>query len=220
MIKAILFDVDGVLVDSRDAVEKFRKKFFNEAGYSDVDDKYIKGSFHLPLRTVVSEALKSKGINDQKEIDRVYNMVFDTKLREGQDFKFPKELESILEELHRDFKLGIITSRIRLGLDDIFDARPIEKYFDVIISLDDVENHKPHPEPLEKALERLGLKAEEAVYIGDSDTDILAAHAAGMPSIHLADIRHEHAHQHIKEFIEVPNAIKLIVGRYENDNTD
>jgi HAD superfamily hydrolase (TIGR01509 family) len=219
MIKAILFDVDGVLVDSREAVEKFRKKFFQKAGYEDIDDKYIKGSFHLPLNVVVDEALRSKGINDQQEIDRVYNMVFDTKLREGQDFKFPKELEPVLEELHRNFKLGIITSRIRLGLDDIFDARPIEKYFDVVISLDDVKNHKPHPEPLHTALERLGLKAKEAVYIGDSDTDILAAHAAGMPSIHLSDLRHELAQHHIKDFGEIPDAIKLIVDRYENDNT-
>ncbi|HEX5455904.1 MAG TPA: HAD family hydrolase [Candidatus Saccharimonadales bacterium] len=220
MIKAILFDVDGVLVDSREAVEKFRKKFFVAAGYTDIDDKYITGSFHLPLKTVVNEALKAKGINNQREIDRVYNMVFDRKLREGQDFKFPKELEPVLEELHRHFKLGIITSRIRLGLDDIFDVRPIEKYFDLIVSLDDVKNHKPHPEPLYKALEKLNLKAEEAVYVGDSDTDILAAHAAGMPSIHLADIKHNLAHHHIKDFSEIKDAIKLIADRYENDNTD
>jgi phosphoglycolate phosphatase-like HAD superfamily hydrolase len=68
-------------------------------------------------------------------------------------------------------------------------------------------------------LERLGLKAKEAVYIGDSDTDILAAHAAGMPSIHLSDLRHELAQHHIKDFVEIPDAIKLIVDRYENDNT-
>lgn len=219
MIKAILFDVDGVLVDSREAVMQFRKKFFQKAGYKDIDAQYISGSFHLPLRTVVNEALRAKGITDQKEIDRTYNLVFDPKMREGQDFKFPKRLEPILADLHSTYKLGIITSRIRLGLDDIFKMRPIEKYFDIIISLDDVKNHKPHPEPLEKALEKLGLKADEAVYIGDSDTDILAAHAVGMPSIHLSDIKHELAHHHIKDFIEIPDAIKLLVERYADDNS-
>lgn len=219
MIKAILFDVDGVLVDSREAVYKFRKRLFEKAGHADIDEKHIKEGFHLPLKAVIDKALRSKGISDQEEIDRVYNLSFDPSIREGQDFKFPKELESTLKDLHSEFKLGIITSRIRLGLDEIFEIMPIEKYFDVIISLDDVENHKPHPEPLEKALRKLGIKANEAVYIGDSDTDILAAHAAGMPSIHLSDIKHELAHHHIKDFFEIPVAIKLLVERYANDNS-
>ncbi|HEX5797162.1 MAG TPA: HAD family hydrolase [Candidatus Saccharimonadales bacterium] len=218
MIKAILFDVDGVLVDSKETVFKFRKKLFKKAGHQDIDEEHLVNGFHLPLKAVVDNALRSKGVKDQKEIERVYNLSFDPAIREGQDFKFPKRLEAILEELHREFKLGIITSRIRFGLDEIFKIRPIEKYFDVVISLDDVKNHKPHPEPLQKALDRLGLKAEESVYIGDSDTDIIAAHAIGMPSIHLGEIRHELAHHQIKSFPEIPNAIKLILDNHAKNN--
>lgn len=219
MIKAILFDVDGVLVDSRETVERFRKKLFKIAGHSDIDEKHVTDGFHLPLKAVVDNALKSKGVKDQKEIDRVYELSFNPAVREGQEFKFPEELEKVLKELHEEFKLGIITSRIKLGLDEIFEIKPIEKYFDIIITLDDVQNHKPHPEPLEKAVRKLGIKPDEAVYIGDSETDILAAHAVGMPSIHLNEIRHELAHHHINDFIEIPDAVKLLVERYADDNS-
>lgn len=220
MIKAILFDVDGVLIDSRETVLKLRKKIFKAAGHEDIDEKHVSEGFHLPLKAVVENALKSKGVKDQKEIDRVYGLSFDPAIREGQEFKFPEQLEPILKNLHEQFKLGIITSRIRIGLDEVFDAKqPLREYFDVIITLDDVKNHKPHPEPLEKAIEKLGIKANEALYIGDSETDILAAHAAGMPSIHLSDIRHELADHHIKDFIGIPDAVKLLVERYADDNT-
>lgn len=219
MIKAILFDVDGVLIDSRETVEKFRKKLFKAAGHADIDEKHIIEGFHLPLKAVVSNALGSKGVKDQKEIDRVYDLSFDAALREGQEFKFPQQLEPILKRLHEQFKLGIITSRIKLGLDEVFEARPMQEYFDVFITLDDVKNHKPHPEPLEKAIQKLGIKPEEAVYIGDSETDILAAHAIGMPSIHLSEIKHELAHHQINDFIEIPDAVKLLVERYADDNT-
>ena len=219
MIKAILFDVDGVLVDSRDAVFKFRKELFRHAGYRDIDEEHIAGSFHQPLKVVVTEALHSKGVDNPEEIRRVYNLAFDPQIRKVQNFKFPKALEDVLETLHRDFTLGIITSRIRFGLDEIFEIRSIEKFFDVIISLDDVTNHKPHPEPLQKALEKLGIGPAEAVYVGDSDTDIMAADAINMPSVHLADFKHERAHHQIKDLSELPDAIKLIVDRYANDNT-
>lgn len=219
MIKAILFDVDGVLVDSRETVFKFRKKLFEKAGHEDINEKHLTEGLHLPLKAVVDNALKSKGVKDQNEIERVYNLSFDPDIRKGQDFKFPKELEPILKNLHNNFKLGIITSRIRLGLDEIFVVRPIEKYFDVIITLDDVANYKPHPEPLEKAIEQLGLEPSEAIYIGDSDTDIMAAHAIGMPSIHLADIKHVHAHHHISDFSEILEGVSFIMEKYANDNT-
>ncbi|HYF96534.1 MAG TPA: HAD-IA family hydrolase [Patescibacteria group bacterium] len=219
MIKAILFDVDGVLVDSRQTVFKFRKKLFKKGGHEDIDEKHLTDGFHLPLKAVVDNTLKSKGVKDQNEIERVYNLSFDPDIRKGQDFKFPKELESILKNLHNNFKLGIITSRIRLGLDEIFVIRPIESYFDVIITLDDVANHKPHPEPLEKALEQLGLEPAEAIYIGDSDTDILAAHAIGMPSIHLTDARHDLAHHHISDFSEILDGVRFIIEKHANDNT-
>lgn len=218
MIKAVLFDMDGVLVDSREANRKFKIELFKRAGYGDIDLEHIEG-FHKPMQTVITEALASKGVTDKTEIDRVFGLMFDSAVREVQDFKFPKDLESTLEELGKRFDLGIVTSRIRFGIDEIFKLRPIEKYFDVVISFDDCLNHKPHPEPLQKALQKLKLSPAEAIYIGDSDTDIIAASAIDMPSIHLSEAKHELTHHQVFDFDEIVNAIKLIENNYAYSNS-
>ncbi len=220
MIKAILFDVDGVLVDSLKANELYKKKLFRQAGYEDVDD-IIEDSFHKPFKQVVKEVLESKNITDKKEADKLFKLMIDPELRDFQAkyYKFPKDLKEILEKLHERFTLGVVTSRVRLGAEEILNLAEIDKYFDVVISVDDVTNYKPHPEPLQKALKRLGLEAEEAVYIGDSDTDILAAHAAGMASIHLSEVVHEAAHHQIYDFSEIIEGVKAIEQNNANNNS-
>ena len=65
----------------------------------------------------------------------------------------------------------------------MLDKYNLKSYFDVIIAADDITEHKPHPEPLHKALMLLGGNTAEAIMIGDSDKDIGAAHNAGMDSI-------------------------------------
>lgn len=64
-----------------------------------------------------------------------------------------------------------------LRLADIFDL------LDVIINADDVKNHKPHPEPIKKALRKLGALSESAVMVGDTDVDVLAGKNAGVVTI-------------------------------------
>ncbi len=62
----------------------------------------------------------------------------------------------------------------------------LKPYFDVIISLDEVEHPKPHPEPVQKALEALGSKPEEALMVGDNHHDILGGRNAGVLSAGVA----------------------------------
>ncbi len=65
----------------------------------------------------------------------------------------------------------------------ILDGYDLTRFFQVIIAGDDTKNHKPHPEPLERAIERMGGTKEQAVMIGDSDKDLGAAKNAGVDSI-------------------------------------
>jgi len=221
MIKAILFDMDGVLVDSKKAILEFRKKFFEHAGYSDVAPEFFE-DFHSPHRILAVKFLKSKNIDDEMEINRLVDIMQDDTLRKSTMlhlFNFDEKLEEILKGLKENFLLGVVTSRGTHGIKEIFKLRPIEKYFDVIVGFDDVNNHKPHPEPLEKAIKKLDVKPNEAVYIGDSDTDILAADSIGMPSIHLSDTKHDLAHHQIMSFPEIPNVIKLIEKDYADSNS-
>jgi pyrophosphatase PpaX len=90
----------------------------------------------------------------------------------------------VLESLHRNgHKLALITSSLHENVAHLLESHNIRQFFDAIIAADDTKNHKPHPEPLEKALALLGGSKEAAVMIGDSDKDLGAAANAGIDSI-------------------------------------
>jgi len=207
VIKAIIFDVDGVLVDSKNANVALFQKILQKAGYSESSREEILKYFHLPLWQALE---KLTGSDDQKEIERVWNLAKDPSMRDNTLLNFPDKLEYILEELHKRYKLAIVTSRIRVGIEDIFNAREIKHLFDAVVTFEDVKNPKPHPEPLLLALEKLNLSSNEAMYIGDSATDIDAAKAANMRSIYLSPIKHNDATANILQFNELLNAVEHI----------
>lgn len=180
MIKAVIFDVDGVLVDSRDSNVAFFQRLLDKAGYPNISREQVLDCFHLPMRQTIAKLTNSE---DEKEIQRIFELGHDSSLRDPGLFEFHDRLEGILEDLHKKYRLAIVTSRIRVGVDDIFSAKEIKHLFDVVVSFEDYKNPKPHPEPLEVALTRLGVESGDAVYIGDSHSDIAAAKAANMKSI-------------------------------------
>lgn len=90
----------------------------------------------------------------------------------------------VLEQLHAAGKhIALITTSPHENVTHLLGKYDLHRYFEVVIAGDDVENHKPHPEPLEKALAALRGSKDLAVMIGDSDKDIGAAQNFGVDSI-------------------------------------
>lgn len=90
----------------------------------------------------------------------------------------------VLEELrNKGKKTALITSNWRRNVILLLDKYNIHHLFDYVIAGDEVTHHKPHPEPLFKALAELGAEPADAIMIGDSDKDIAAANNAGVDSI-------------------------------------
>lgn len=80
-------------------------------------------------------------------------------------------------------RLGVVTAKRHETVKLAFSYLPLERFFDVVVASDHTERHKPDPQPLHHALERLGADREDAVYVGDSPFDVRAAKGAGMHSI-------------------------------------
>jgi pyrophosphatase PpaX len=80
-------------------------------------------------------------------------------------------------------RLGIVTAKRRQTVELAFARIPIEHLFETVVGGDETKKHKPDPEPLLLALERLGAAPDEAVYVGDAPFDIKAAKAAGLYSV-------------------------------------
>jgi pyrophosphatase PpaX len=80
-------------------------------------------------------------------------------------------------------KLGIVTAKRRQTVELAFARLPIEHLFETVVGGDETERHKPDPEPLLLALERLDARPEQAAYVGDAPFDVKAAKAAGLYAV-------------------------------------
>lgn len=100
------------------------------------------------------------------------------------DVELYPDVLSTLEQLHdKGHILGLVTTSTRQSLGDLLAKYNLDKLFQVVITADDVSQHKPHPEPLLKAMEILGAIPELTIMIGDTEKDILSAQSAGIDSV-------------------------------------
>jgi HAD superfamily hydrolase (TIGR01509 family) len=178
MIKAVLFDVDGVLIDSLEANYQFYKSLLTKAGYKFPTRKEYPNYFHNSLYKNC-EVLTN---GSKEEIERVFKI--------GLEMEYPfdviklhKGARKTIQELGKKYKLGIVTNRLKKRFFLIPDLRDLKKLFSVVIAFEDTKNHKPHPEPLLVACRKLGVKPNEVVYVGDAETDIIAGKEAGTKTI-------------------------------------
>lgn len=114
----------------------------------------------------------------------MFNRFYEETVEEGS-FLFPDVAET-LSALHANgIPLGLVTNKPTPFVAPLLEALDIAKYFSVIVGGDDVQNKKPHPEPLLLVAGKLSLTPAELLFVGDSRNDILAARAAGCPSVGL-----------------------------------
>lgn len=202
-LKAVIFDVDGVLVDSHEANDIFYERLLLAAGYPKPAREELHTCFHLTMHDSIAKLTEAS----EEEVMRIWQIGQSDILYPKEALRFSPSLLNVLRELHEKYRLAIVTGRVRTGMQTIFSCRPIGELFETVVTAQDYQNPKPHPEPLLLALKRLKLKPNEAVYIGDSHTDIEAAREAGMPSIHLAAETHHDANVGITDFSEIPAAV-------------
>ena len=184
MIKAVLFDVDGVLLDSFEANLKFFQDLITQAGYTPPTREEYRELFHLPLVDVLKVHLR---LDSPAEIERIANMRRNSVRYPIELLSMPHNAIQTIVALHKGYTLGIVTSRIRGGVFESPELATLKECFSTVICYEDTKEHKPHPEPLLLALENVGAQPEEAVYIGDSYYDMEASRTAGMKFIYYSD---------------------------------
>ncbi|MFP4115901.1 MAG: HAD family hydrolase [Candidatus Aenigmatarchaeota archaeon] len=175
--KGIVFDMDGVLVNSMQYHAVSFEKTLKKIGV-DVDRKDVYMLEGEGSELVIRDILGKKGVETGDEIVR--DLV--EKKREMFDEientePFPG-IRNFLERLKNKFKLGLVTGTNRDTAQGY-----IEEYFggvfDEIITEDDTENKKPEPEPYSKCFERLGLSSEEVLVVENAPLGVKAAKRAG-----------------------------------------
>lgn len=181
MIKAVLFDIDGVLIDSLEANFQFYRRLLIKTGYMPPTLQEYLPFMHNTMEGVVRNITHAS----DKEIQRMVGMgsEFSEELYPSDLLKTPPYVESTIQKLYEDYHLGIVTSRVREHIYSMPPLTNLEKYFQVSVGFGDTMRHKPDPEPLLFACKNLKIKPEETVYVGDAESDFLATKAARMKFI-------------------------------------
>jgi len=206
MLELVIFDADGVLFDSTESNTAYYNAIFAAIGEPPMNPAEERAGVFMAASQVF--AMRAAGADDQvarmREIARTMDTTrFFTQLRP------PSGLRAILLEIKRSYRLGLATNR-SATIPAIVDYLGLDGLFDAIASARDPVRPKPAPDILALCLERAGVKPERAVYVGDSDTDRIAAIAAGT---HFVGVGERALHHHwIAALDELPQKLAGIFG--------
>jgi phosphoglycolate phosphatase len=175
-IKAILFDFDGTLVHSIDLLVAIFSECLIEQGITPANPDTIRRLIGEPLDVIFR---KLTNLLDVEKFNQSFHAKEDIR-HTAEHIRLVKDTIPTLEFLKKQgFKLGIVSTKQRELVEPLSRELNIESFFDVVVGGKDVVNHKPHPEPILIACERLGIKPVETLFVGDSLLDLNAAKAAG-----------------------------------------
>lgn len=177
--RAILFDLDGTLVDSLELIlASYRHTMSVHLDRVPPDDAWLR-TMGMPLRVQLNSFSRSP-----EEIAAM----FQTYIAHNQAHHdrlirvFPGIREGVARLRDADYRLCVVTSKIREHAIRELRIAGLDGLFDGLVSADEVRRAKPDPEPLLLALDRLGMHASDALMVGDSVYDLDAARAAGVDS--------------------------------------
>lgn len=171
--EAVLFDLDGTLVDSLPLIFRTYRQVFDEMGIP-WNENGLEKMIGLPLKDI-GKYFTGKEVSRFEELYQFYyHRDLDRYTR-----LYPGTLAVLSNLEKRRIKLGIVTSKGKPGTTRTAAFTGLDRFMDVIVTAHDVTRHKPDPEPLLHAVQLLGADVSRTIYIGDSSFDILAGRNAG-----------------------------------------
>ena len=176
-IHCVIYDCDGVLFDSIEANKKLYNDLCALVGRTPLSEEEVKyvhmhtvyETIHLIFRK--ENGLEKKALELLKEIDWKDYITY---------LRMEPYLLQILNLLKTNGILRVINTNRTTSMKYIMEHFHLWPFFDMVVTALDVKNPKPHPESIEKILQSLNLKKEEAVFVGDSEVDQQTAKSSGI----------------------------------------
>ncbi len=178
-LKAVLFDMDGVIVDTEPLHRKAYFKTFNELGI-DVSEELYASFTGASTKRVCDTLIEHFDLKQTfEEIAKIKRDYFKDYFYNDEEFDLISGVKGLIEHYHENgITLVLASSATMTTIDMVFEKFELEKYFSGKISGADLKESKPHPEVFLLAAEMAGQPVENCMVIEDSTNGILAAHRA------------------------------------------
>jgi pyrophosphatase PpaX len=195
----VLFDFDGTVIDSGAIILASMRHATRTVLGRELEDEVLMAAVGGAGLNEQMRLLDERRVDELVRVYRAHNEPLHAEL------VCCAGMEDVLAELKQEGRrLGIVTAKRRQTVALAFEHVPIEHLFDVVVGSDDTERHKPAPDPILHALDRLGAAPDDAVYVGDSPFDIRSAKAAG---VHAIAVTWGGIHSHERLAEEEPDAV-------------
>jgi N-acetyl-D-muramate 6-phosphate phosphatase len=181
--QAVLFDLDGTLIDSAPDLGAAADKMRTDRGMASYPLEKYRPMAGAGARGMLGVAFgispESPGFDELREeffVTYERRMLLNTQVFDG--------VQALIEELRQQGLLwGVVTNKSMRFTDPLTRAIPLFETAGAVISGDTTPFAKPHPEPLHEAARRLGVPSDACMYVGDDERDIIAGRAAGMRTV-------------------------------------
>lgn len=212
-LKAVLFDLDGTLLDSFHLHYAAYEEMFRHFGIEMSRELFLTTYSPNWYRTYEAFGLS------EEHWERANSLWLEAASTHTPElFTGARE---ILHELETDYVLGIVTSGSKSRVTNDLERLAIADHFSAIVTGDDITEPKPAPEALELALSHLSISPDEAIYVGDAHADFEMSRAAGVPFIGVAsefvNLVEDHPEYDIHPITSLPRLVRergILAGNY------
>ncbi|ELV7528037.1 phosphoglycolate phosphatase [Edwardsiella ictaluri] len=187
-VQALAFDLDGTLVDSAPGLAAATDAAMLALDYPAPGVEQVKLWLGNGADVLMQRALSWAGAPQDAALCQRARRAFDAHYAESANQGcqlFPGVRETLGVLAAKGFPLAVITNKPSPFVRPMLESLGIDALFGQVIGGDDVAKRKPHPAPLYLVLSRLGLRADEMLFVGDSRNDIQAGQSAGCPTVGL-----------------------------------
>jgi phosphoglycolate phosphatase len=183
VLRALLLDLDGTLVDTPQAIVEVTPATLGELNLPPADAQAIKNGIGLPLPLALGELI-GKGPAGAGEAVEIYRRLWRAQVTPSlPHLLYPGVLQGLTTLRAKGLRLAVVTGKAQDGADATVRGAGLSHLVEVTLGYTSVPNPKPAPDLALLALERLGVRAEAAVVVGDASHDLEMARRAGIRSI-------------------------------------
>lgn len=177
-IRAVLFDLDGTLINSIDHIVDCWQHTVRTGLGREISREEVLPTIGRALVACLDDMAPGRG----QELYGIYT-TYERDRHDAAVHLIADAGETLDALLAEGYKLGVVTSKVLPVAMSGLRLFALDRYFEVIVTQEDTERHKPYPDPLLVACERIATPPAEAVYVGDAHTDVEAGKAAGVLTV-------------------------------------